>query len=115
MILSKNSNVPKKYRVDITATAEADIAAIWDYIDQDNPETATTFILHLEEQIATLERYPERCPLVPENNLLGTAYRHLLFGKYRTIFKIIGARVIILRVIHGARLLDKSILEGTTE
>jgi toxin ParE1/3/4 len=105
--------VPKKYRVEITATVEADTAAIWDYIARDNPDAAIAFILHLEEQIGTLERYPERCPLVPENDLLGTAYRHLLFGNYRTIFKIIGARVIILRVIHGARLLDTGILEGT--
>jgi toxin ParE1/3/4 len=42
---------------------------------------------------------------------LGTAYRHLLFGHYRTIFKIIGAGVIILRVIHKARLLDTGMLE----
>ena len=81
-------------------------------IAQDNPDAATAFILRLEEQIGTLERYPERCPLVPENDLLGTAYRHLLFGNYRTIFKIVGARVIILRIIHGARLLDTGILEG---
>ena len=104
--------MPQKYGVDITATAEADTAAIWDYIAQDNPDAATAFILRLEEQIGTLERYPERCPPVPENDLLGTAYRHLLFGNYRTIFKIIGVRVIILRIIHGARLLDTGILEG---
>ena len=66
--------MPKKYRVDITAAAEADTAAIWDYIARDNPDAATAFILRLEEQIGTLERYPERCPLVPENDLLGTAY-----------------------------------------
>ena len=105
--------MPKKYRVDITAAAEVDTAAIWDYIAQDNPDAATAFILRLEEQIGTLEHYPERCPLVSENDLLGTAYRHMLFGNYRTIFKIIGATVIILRIIHGARLLDTGILEGT--
>ena len=102
----------KKYRVDITAAAEVDTADIWDYIAQDKPDAATAFILRLEEQIGSLERYPERWPLVPENDLLGTAYRHLLFGNYRTIFKISGARVIILRIIHGARLLDTGMLEG---
>jgi toxin ParE1/3/4 len=106
--------VPKKYRVDITAAAEANTAAIWDYLAQDNPDEATAFILRLEEQIGTLERYPERSPLVSENDLLGTAYRHLLFGNYRTIFKIVGVRVIILRFIHGARLLDTGILGGVT-
>jgi toxin ParE1/3/4 len=104
--------VPKKYKVDITASAEADIAAIWDYIAQDNPASATTFILRLEEQIGALEVLPERCPLVPESEYLGMPYRHQIFGQYRTIFKIAGARVIIMRVIHGARLLDTGMLEG---
>ena len=103
--------MPKKYRVDVTAIAGADIAETWDYIAQENPHSATAFILRIEEQIGTLEGFPERCPLVPENEFLGTAYRHLLFGHYRTIFKIIGARMIIFRVIHGARLLDTGMLE----
>lgn len=85
---------------------------IWEYIAQDKPEAAAAFVLRLEEQIGTLERIPERCPPAPENELLGTAYRHLLYGNYRTIFKIVGSRVIILRVLHGARLLDTEILEG---
>jgi len=89
------------------------VAEIWDYIAQDKPEAAAAFVLSLEEQIGRLERFPERCPLVPENELLGTAYRHLLYGSYRTIFKIVGSRVIILRVLHGARLLDTGILEGS--
>lgn len=102
----------KKFSVDVTSTAEADIAEIWDYIAQDKPEAATAFVMRLEEQINTLENFPERCPLVPENELLGTAYRHLVYGNYRTIFKIVGARVIIMRVLHGTRLLDIGLLEG---
>ena len=101
----------KKFRVDITETAEADVAEIWQYIAQDKPDAAIAFVRRLEEQIRTLERFPERSPLVPENELLGTAYRHLLHGNYRTIFKIVGSRVIILRVLHGARLLDTGMLE----
>ncbi|OGW30159.1 MAG: hypothetical protein A2X59_09825 [Nitrospirae bacterium GWC2_42_7] len=102
----------KKFRVDITATAESDVAGIWEYIAQDKPEAATAFVLRLEEQISTLENFPERCQLVPENELLGSAYRHLVFGNYRTIFRIVGARVIILRVVHGSQLLDMGLLEG---
>jgi len=98
--------VSAKFRVDITPAAEADIAEIWDYIAQDNPATATSFILRLEKQIGALERFPERCPSIPENELLGTAYRHLLHGNYRAVFKIVGTRVIIMRVLHGARLLE---------
>lgn len=90
------------------------MAELWEYIAQDNPDAATSFILRLEDQIATLERFPERCPLVQENELLGTAYRHLVYGNYRTIFKIIDSRVIIMRVLHGARLLDTGMLEEQT-
>ena len=88
------------------------MAETWEQIAQDKPAAATAFILQMEEQISTLEDSPERCPLVPENELLGTAYRHLLYGKYRTIFKVIGSRVIIMRVLHGSRLLDTKMLEG---
>jgi len=107
--------MPKKFNVDITATAEDDVTEIWQYIAQDNPDAATAFVLRLEEQIGTLERFPGRCPLVRENELLGTAYRHLVYGNYRTIFKIIESRVIIMRVLHGARLLDMGMLEELTK
>lgn len=102
--------MPAKFNVEITPSAEADIAEIWDYIAQDSPGNADTFLLALEEQIASLERLPERCPRISENEILGTAYRHLIHGSYRTIFRIAGSRVIILRVIHSARLLDTSFL-----
>ncbi|MHB8881560.1 MAG: type II toxin-antitoxin system RelE/ParE family toxin [Thermodesulfovibrionales bacterium] len=102
----------KKFSVDITAAAESDVADIWEYIGQDKPEAASAFVLRLEEQIGTLEIFPERCQLVPENELLSTAYRHLVYGNYRTIFKIVGSRVIILRVLHGTRLLTIGLLEG---
>ena len=104
--------MPTKFKVEITETAEADIASIWEYISQDNIEEATNFIMHLEEQIGTLEQFPERCPNIPENRILGTSYRHLLYGKYRTIFKATASRVIVMRVIHGARLFDNDILTG---
>jgi len=100
--------VTARFRVEITPVAEADIAEIWDYIAQDSPDKATAFTLALEEQIASLEEFPERCPRIAENEILGTSYRHLDHGPYRTIFRVSGATVVILRVIHGARLLDTS-------
>jgi toxin ParE1/3/4 len=101
--------VPAKSLVEITRSAEADVAEIWDYIAQDSPANAEAFVLALEEQIASLEKFPERCSRIPENEILGTSYRHLIHGFYRTIFRIAGSRMILLRVIHGARLLDTSL------
>ena len=100
----------RTFRVEITATAEADVAEIWEYIAGDNPETATVFVSRLEAQIDTLESFPERCAPIPESGLIRDTYRHLLIGHYRAIFKILGDRVIVMRVVHGARLLDTKML-----
>jgi toxin ParE1/3/4 len=104
--------VPAKYRVRVTRTAERDIEGVWSFIAQDSPENGESFIRRLEEQIETLENFPDRCPAIPENELLGTQYRHLIFGNYRTIFRVERKNVYVLRVIHGARLLDTSMFEG---
>jgi plasmid stabilization system protein ParE len=37
--------VPKKFKVDITEAAEADVAEIWGHTAQDNSDAATAFIL----------------------------------------------------------------------
>ena len=73
----------------------------------------TAFILRLEEQIRTLERFPTNalrwrrktsCSAPPIAMICCT----VIIG---TLFKTVGSRVIILRVLHGARLLDTGILE----
>ncbi len=102
--------MPKKYRVKITRHAEKDIQAIYTYIRGDRPHAAKDFIAELERQISLLEQFPLRCPVITEASDLGAVYRHLLYGEYRTIFRVVGKAVYILRVIHGARLLDVDIL-----
>lgn len=95
-----------KYRVEITPSAEADIHDIWEYISADSPEMAAKFIAELLEQAEKLATMPQRCPLIPENAQLCTQYRHLIYGSYRTIFRIGSSKVFVLRVIHGSRLLE---------
>lgn len=102
--------MPATFRVEITPSAEADIAAICDYIAQESPAAAIAFINALATQIASLQQFPERSPRIAENDILGTNYRHLLHGPYRTIFRISSHTVVILRVIHGARLLNDEFL-----
>jgi toxin ParE1/3/4 len=104
--------MPASYSVQITPAAERDVEEIWTYISEDSQEAAAAFILRLEEQINALEQFPERCALIPENEQLGTPYRHLLYGAYRTIFRISDRTVFILRIIHGARLLDSSCFDS---
>jgi plasmid stabilization system protein ParE len=101
----------QRYKVEITRVAETDIQDIFDYISRDSKTAALRLTEEIENQIETLESSPLRCAVIPEAQELGEKYRHLIFGNYRTIFKIEGSTVIIMRVIHGARLLDMQILE----
>lgn len=103
--------MPTRYAISLTRRAELDIEEIWSFIAEDSIEEATRFITRLGAQIDSLERSPERWPLIAENELMQTRYRHIVFGKYRTIFRISGRSVYILRVLHGARLLDTSVFE----
>lgn len=96
----------RKFQVEITAVAESDITSIFEYISQDNPNAASKWIEEIERQIDSLENFPMRCPVIPEAEELGQEYHHLIYGNYRTIFRIRGSKVIIMRVIHSARLLD---------
>lgn len=100
-----------KYRVEITKVAEKDILAICQYIYRDNPTAAKKWVEEIERQINSLENFPKRCPVIPEAEEIGREYRHLIYGNYRTIFRIQSSKVIIMRVIHSARLLDFHILE----
>lgn len=101
----------RKYHVEITRIAESDIKDIFDYILKDKKLAATKWIKEIERQIDSLGNFPLRCPIIPEEQDLGGKYRHFIYGNYRTIFKVKGKEVIIMRVIHSARLLDLQIFE----
>ncbi len=100
-----------KYLVEITRVAEYDIRSIFEYISRDSPNAAIKWVEEVERQINSLEEFPRRCPIIPEVEKLGEKYRHLIYGNYRTLFRIQGVRIIIMRVVHSARLLDLRIFE----
>ena len=100
-----------RYRVRITAAGQRDLKSIHDYIALNAPRTADAWIGELDRQIRTLEQFPMRCAVIPEATELGREYRHLIYGRYRTIFRVDGRVVWIVRVIHGAQLLATEVLE----
>lgn len=96
----------KQHHVELTLTAERDIQEIWLHIRENHPDRADEFVGKLQDQLQTLQVFPERCSVIPESEWLGVEYRHLLYGDYRTIYRIVAKTVYVLRVIHGARLLQ---------
>ncbi|MEK7823249.1 MAG: type II toxin-antitoxin system RelE/ParE family toxin [Nitrospirota bacterium] len=101
----------RKYRVEITGIAESDIREIFEYISSDNKTAAIKWVEEIERQIDSLEKFPLRCAVIPEAQELGKEYRHILYGNYRTIFRTEGIKVIVMRVIHSARLLNLKMFE----
>jgi plasmid stabilization system protein ParE len=91
----------------LSAFAAADLSDIFEYISNDSVKNAAEFIYQIERHILSLEIYPAKYPLIQENLLLGTNFRHFVFKKYRIIFRIADETVYVLRVMHGARLLTK--------
>ena len=96
----------KRYKVNLTQLAQKDLEQFYYYIAADSMNTATNFVLELEKKIYSLDTFPERNPLIAENEFFATDYRHLIYKKYRIIYRISEKAVFILRVIHGAMLLE---------
>ena len=96
----------KRYKVNLTQLAQKDLEQIFYYIAADSIKNARNFVLELEKKVYSLDTFPERQPFIAENEFFATDYRHLIYKKYRIIYRISEKRVFILRVIHGAMLLE---------
>ncbi len=91
--------------MNLTRRAQEDLEHIFYYIANDSLDNASKFIVDPEEKIYSLENFPNRNPLIPENLYFGTEYRHLIYKNYRIIYRIFENSVYILRIVHGTKLL----------
>lgn len=96
----------RKFKVNLTFNAQKNLEHIFFCIAEDSLNNAKKFILELEERVSSLDTMPDRFALIPENIFFGTNYRQITHKKYRVIYKISGNSVYIMRVVHGAKLLD---------
>jgi toxin ParE1/3/4 len=76
------------YRVELTDRALRDLSTIYERIGVKSSAQAAHWFNHLERSILSLERYPNRGPLTPEDPTV----RHLLYGRkpyaYRIIYEV---------------------------
>ncbi len=90
-----------------TAEAEADAAFLW--FTRTSPDFARRWYSGLLEVAGSLDEFPTRCPLAPENEDVPTVeVRHLLYRTGRTVYRIIFCilnedTVRILYIRHGAQ------------
>lgn len=76
-------------------------------LSQHAADTGVPWFLALQGAIASLAKFPERCPLVPESAVFPFQVRHLLYGRrphvYRILFTLDSGTVYVLHIRHGAR------------
>jgi toxin ParE1/3/4 len=86
--------------VELTAAAEADLEAIGDYIAQDNPVRALSFVRELSRSCLELADMPEAWPIVPHYEHHGV--RRRVHGRYLIFYRVAEGQIVVLHVLNGA-------------
>jgi len=96
-----------KYRIEISPEAVADAEEAYLWLCTGFPSSAARWFNGLLDAVNSLERFPARCSLAPENSAFRAEIRQLLYGErthvYRVLFTVAGKTVRVLRILHGAR------------
>ena len=95
-----------KYRVEVTAAAQSDAEAAYQWLAARTVHAARWFN-GLVEAIESLDAFPTRWPLARESAEFDEPIYQLLYGKsphvYRVLFIVREDVVYVLHVRHGAR------------
>ena len=92
-----------EYKIEILTPASKDIEKIAGYhMRMVGPESAEKITNKLLDTIQILEDQPYSGLEHPDDILQKQNYRKLICGDYICVYKVIGKRVYIYRVVHGA-------------
>ncbi|UTM01069.1 type II toxin-antitoxin system RelE/ParE family toxin [Alcaligenes sp. NLF5-7] len=86
--------------VHLTDEAVRNLENIGDYIAQDSPTRALTFVRELREKCLSLADRPLAFPLVPHYETHGI--RRRVHGNHLIFYRTEADRVVVLHVLHGA-------------
>lgn len=90
-------------RVVWTLQAVEDVEAIRAFIARDSPHFAALMVERIVESVERLREFPRSGRVVPEVDR--DAYREVILGSYRIVYRLEDNRAEILTVVHAARLL----------
>lgn len=92
--------------VEFSDRAEADLEGIADFIAQDNPRRAASFVRELRSQCERMAEQPRANRLREE---FGPGSRGAVHGSYLILYAERQGVLVIERVVHGARDLGRSL------
>ncbi|MBU0501033.1 MAG: type II toxin-antitoxin system RelE/ParE family toxin [Gammaproteobacteria bacterium] len=102
----------KTFRVKWTGIARSDLGGIIRFIAMEDPNQAKRILHRLRDKANTLASFPERGRSVPEIRSVGVhTHREVISNPWRIIYRIEGAKVIVLAVLDGRRDLEDLLLE----
>lgn len=87
-------------RLELSRFVEGDLDDIANYIAQDNPRRAVTFIQDIRAKFQDIRPSPSIYQLRPD---IGEEARMATVGRYAILFRVVGAAVRIERVTYGGR------------
>jgi toxin ParE1/3/4 len=95
-----------KYTLRYLPAADTDLVEIFDFIAQDSPNRALSYLEKLDKRIGSLEQNPllGRIPRHPKLREYG--YRVLIVESYLVFYIVRGQTIEIHRVVHSSRNLD---------
>ncbi|HTY38779.1 MAG TPA: type II toxin-antitoxin system RelE/ParE family toxin [Bacteroidota bacterium] len=101
--------MPAKVALRYLPAAQEDLLSILEFIANDSPVRASSFVTKLDVRIGRLEEHPllGRVPRHPKLREYG--YRVLIVESYLVFYTIRGSTIEIHRVLHGSRDLDEVI------
>ncbi len=87
-------------KVVLSGHARQDLFAIGDFIAEDNPSRAQSFVMELRAACLDLGEAPFRFAQLAGFEERG--YRRRVFGNYLIIYRVTEAAIIVLRVVSAA-------------
>lgn len=89
--------------------AANDLEAISRYIGRQSETYASRMIDRVMDAIEDLRLFPRMGPAVPDVVIEGIELRERLVHPYRVVYRIRDEPVVILAIVHGARLLGEAL------
>ena len=99
-------------RVNQTARARADLLAIWRDVAADDPAAADRLFDRLKARVRILETFPEAGPSRPD---IAPDARVLVEWLYLILYRLVPGGVQVVRVLHGARHVDRPLFSEGLE
>jgi plasmid stabilization system protein ParE len=91
-------------QLELSRYIEGDLNKIADYIAQDNPRRAVTFIQDIRAKFFDIQRNPLIYQFRPD---IGEEARMATVGNYAILFRLTGEVIRIERIVYGGRDLPK--------